>query len=66
MTIYSDQSKMPFGVHGGKSLVNVPASYLLWLADQKGFDKKTPLGVYIENNRAALIQKMRKDKNLRR
>jgi uncharacterized protein (DUF3820 family) len=27
----TDESKMPFGVHKGKNMADVPASYLLWL-----------------------------------
>lgn len=27
----NDKSLMPFGVHKGKEMANVPASYLLWL-----------------------------------
>lgn len=27
----ADESIMPYGVHKGKEMANVPASYLLWL-----------------------------------
>lgn len=28
-----DNSKMPWGLHKGKAMVNVPAEYLVWLYD---------------------------------
>lgn len=30
----NDTSIMPFGIHKGKALANVPAKYLLWLHDK--------------------------------
>jgi uncharacterized protein (DUF3820 family) len=33
MTTFTDQSPMPFGKYKGKSMVSVPADYLLWLHD---------------------------------
>lgn len=32
---YVDNDKMPFGKHKGERLEDVPASYLLWLWEQK-------------------------------
>lgn len=29
----TDESIMPWGIHKGKKIANVPASYLLWLYD---------------------------------
>lgn len=29
--MYTDQTPMPWGMHKGKALANVPDSYLLWL-----------------------------------
>lgn len=39
---------MPFGIHKGKEMANVPASYLLWLYENNkcGGDVKA----YIEDN----------------
>lgn len=45
---YTDETVMPFGVHKGKQLADVPASYLLWLHEN---NKCTPeLKQYIEAN----------------
>jgi len=44
----TDESLMPFGVHKGKQLADVPASYLIWLYDNdKCFGE---LKSYIEEN----------------
>jgi uncharacterized protein (DUF3820 family) len=32
-TALTDNSPMPFGKHRGQALINVPASYLIWLYD---------------------------------
>jgi uncharacterized protein (DUF3820 family) len=45
---YNDQTIMPFGVHQGKTLEQVPATYLLFLMD-KGL-KEGPLKRYIMDN----------------
>lgn len=29
----NDESTMPYGVHKGEKMINVPASYLIWLFD---------------------------------
>lgn len=49
---FTDSTPMPFGIHRGKAMVNVPAIYLLWLRD-KGCDHE---GVkrYILDNIEAL------------
>lgn len=44
----TDESKMPFGVHKGKAMANVPNSYLKWLYE-KG-TVKGDLREYIEDN----------------
>lgn len=44
----TDKDKITFGIHSGKALANVPASYLLWLWDgQKCFGD---LKEYIQDN----------------
>lgn len=46
--VLTDQSIIKFGVHRGKALANVPASYLLYL---HGLEKVSPsLKDYIEDN----------------
>lgn len=43
-----DNSLMPFGIHKGKKLANVPDNYLIWLYDN---DKCSgELKKYIKNN----------------
>ncbi|MFA9212966.1 MAG: putative quorum-sensing-regulated virulence factor [Candidatus Methylacidiphilales bacterium] len=33
-TQFTDNSLMPFGVHRGKPMINIPAKYLLWLYNE--------------------------------
>lgn len=48
----TDASLMPFGIHKGKRLIDVPAKYLIWLYDEKKCSG--PLKDYIEGNMDAL------------
>lgn len=50
---YEDEDLMPFGKHKGEKLLNVPASYLLWLWDQRPMSDKR-LEEYIYQNMNAL------------
>ena len=55
--MYTDTTPMPFGKHKGKELQEVPASYLLWLYEEKGFKKSERhqnLKAYIEDNMEVL------------
>jgi uncharacterized protein (DUF3820 family) len=45
---YTDQTLMPFGMHKGKALGNVPADYLLFLY-RKALNNE-PLRRYIEDH----------------
>ena len=45
----TDKSLMPFGKHQGKPMIEVPASYLLWLHDNAK-DLRDPLKSYIKEN----------------
>jgi uncharacterized protein (DUF3820 family) len=47
---------MPFGAHRGKRLIDVPASYLLWLVRQPWLDKWPALRAYITNNEQRMWQ----------
>ncbi len=49
-----DLSPMPFGKHRGTPMQDVPAAYLHWLWHQPDFDRSSPVGAYIANNRSAL------------
>jgi len=33
--VLTDESEMPWGKHKGEEMINVPASYLLWLYDNE-------------------------------
>ena len=52
---FDDNSEMQFGKYRGKKMMDVPASYLLWLCDQGDCAKRNPdLAEYIEDNRDTL------------
>lgn len=44
----TDESKMPYGVHKDKNMVDVPASYLLWLYENNKCSGEVKQ--YIEDN----------------
>ncbi len=50
--MYTDQSPMPWGMHKGKALANVPDSYLLWLYTENKAHGE--LREYIKNNLASI------------
>ncbi len=56
----TDNSLMPFGKHKGVAMVNVPATYLMWLYEQSDFKKNSPIGVYVKDNLQALEQEKSK------
>lgn len=64
--VFTDSSLMPFGKHAGTALSAVPASYLLWLADEVGKrpqdSVRTALRAYVDVNRAALEQEAEAEK----
>ncbi len=45
---------MPWGIHKGKSLEDVPAQYLIWLYNEGKLNNSKDLKDYIEDNMAAL------------
>ena len=47
---YTDQTPMPWGVHKGKPMAEVPASYLDWLRDQDFIKRWPKLWAYIKDN----------------
>lgn len=53
-----DSDLMPFGIHKGKEMEDVPAQYLLWL-DREGCSHE---GVkdYIKENMAILVKEVEK------
>ena len=54
---FTDDTPMPWGKHKETPLKDVPASYLLWIADQP--DR---LRDYVEANREALEQEVANEK----
>lgn len=52
-----DTDLMPWGIHKGKEMQDVPASYLLYLHDADKCDG--PVKKYIESNMNALIQEVK-------
>lgn len=53
MTKLTDSSLMPFGKYKGDKLIDIPASYLLWLYEN---DKAGAIKSYIEENLDAIKQ----------
>jgi uncharacterized protein (DUF3820 family) len=54
----TDKSPMPFGVHKGTEMANVPASYLIWLYEN---DKcSDSVREYIEDNMDVLKMEVNK------
>ena len=51
-----DDSLMPWGIHKGKKMINVPAKYLLYMYNENKCDKIVKQ--YIEENMDALNQEM--------
>lgn len=55
-----DLSLMPFGLHKGKLMQDVPAGYLHWLwVNGKKEDQSCPVAQYIKENLHALRQEYR-------
>ncbi|WP_262246971.1 putative quorum-sensing-regulated virulence factor [Parapedobacter soli] len=54
----SDASLMPFGIHKGKRLIDVPAKYLIWLYEENKCHG--PLKDYIEDNMDALKKEIKR------
>lgn len=53
-----DTDKMPFGKFAGTAMINVPASYLLWLYGEGKVNKEVKL--YIEENMDVLKKEVKK------
>lgn len=51
MEKFTDSSKMPFGKYKGDRLIDIPASYLLWLYEN---DRAGSIKSYIEENLDAI------------
>lgn len=54
----TDDSLMPWGIHAGKKMVDVPASYLIWLHDNNKCNGEVKK--YIEDNMDVLKSEIKK------
>lgn len=59
----TDKSLMPFGIHKGEKLEDVPADYLIFLYDNDKCGKE--LRSYIEENRETLDLEIAQKKRFR-
>ena len=50
MSKIPDTYKMPFGTHKDEPIGGVPASYLIWLSEQKWIGKWDKVEAYINQN----------------
>lgn len=55
-----DTSPMPFGLHKGTAMINVPASYLLWLLKEGKCNED--VRYYILDNKDVLEAEIKKGK----
>ena len=46
----TDETVMPFGVHKGKKLANVPADYLIFMYDEGRLKNNKDIIEYVEDN----------------
>lgn len=53
---WTDQTVMPWGVHKGTKLKDVPASYLLWLFEQSWIRDYAGLHAYLKKHEDQLMQ----------
>lgn len=58
---FTDSTIIDFGQHKGKTLANVPASYLLWLFGE-GLSGRPVLKAYIEDNKQVLEQQAKAER----
>ncbi|WP_183567431.1 putative quorum-sensing-regulated virulence factor [Mucilaginibacter sp. SP1R1] len=56
--MFTDNTPMPWGMHKGKTLANVPDSYLLWLYTENKAHGE--LREYIKNNLASINTNIKK------
>ena len=55
---FNDLTPMPWGMHAGIPMQDVPASYMFWLWSSRGFehDMVNPVAIYIRDNLSAFEQ----------
>lgn len=59
-----DTDSMPYGKHKGKRMIDIPASYLLWLLGALEKDKSDNSDVkkYLQDNKDALKLEVKKSR----
>ncbi len=60
---WTDQSRMPWGKHKGEKLMDVPASYLLWLFEQTWIKDYPGLHAYLKKNEDLLMSEKNEDRS---
>ena len=58
---YTDQTPMPWGVHKGIPLRDVPADYMLWLLRQPWIRDRPNIYEYLVANQTALLLETHED-----
>lgn len=58
-TALTDKSEMPYGIHKGKTMANVPAKYLIWLYDNQKCTVQVK--AYIEDNIEVLREEIKRE-----
>lgn len=61
---FKDDSIMPFGQHKGKQMADVPASYLIYLYENRKV--YGDLRIYIEDNMTVLREQIKQEQNKRK
>jgi len=57
--ILTDKSEMPYGIHKGKTMANVPAKYLIWLYENQKCTGQVK--AYIEDNIEVLREEIKRE-----
>lgn len=60
---YDDYHQITFGKHEGKALKDVPAGYLIWIADSPKSQETVGIFGYVHKNRAKLEEQSADEKN---
>ncbi len=60
-TPWTDETIMLWGIHKGKMMLNVPASYLDWLRDQPWIMTWPGLLVYLKNNKTRIDKELEEE-----
>lgn len=61
MQKWNDETVMPAGKYPGKKLKDIPAHWFVFMCDIFGVDRKSPLGIYIDENIDAIRKRNEKE-----